>query len=251
MTRALIIDDEKPARLDLRAMLGAHPEIEVVGEASTVGTARELLARADYTLVFLDIQLLGGSGFDLVPHVRPGARVIFATAHNDHALRAFEVNALDYLLKPVKAERLARALERIARPPAPEAEVAGRPAPTHELGLDDIVHLNTGTTARFVRVADLGVIEAEENYSRVRLADGAGLLVRRTLKAWEDLLPPAHFMRVHRAAIVNLTRLAGYRRADLRAVTLQVHGVSAPVSVGRLYWPALKIRLPGTLVDSR
>src|SRR4051812_48452693 len=102
MPNALIIDDEPPARTVLRALLAAHAGTTIIGEAGTMRAARELLEEADYSLVFLDIQLRGGSGFDLVPLVRAGAAVIFVTAHDEHALRAFEVNAIDYLLKPVK-----------------------------------------------------------------------------------------------------------------------------------------------------
>src|SRR5688572_22135523 len=113
--RALLIDDEPPARIVLRTLLAPHP-VEIVGEAGTLRAARELLARHDYTLVFLDIQLRGGTGFDLVPAVRPGAEIVFVTAHDEHALRAFEVNALDYLLKPIKPERLAASITRLTSP---------------------------------------------------------------------------------------------------------------------------------------
>src|SRR3954464_12079964 len=99
VTRALLIEDEPAARTLLRRMLGKHPGITIVGEAGSITAARHLLERDHYELVFLDIQLDGGSGFDLVPHVRREARIIFVTAHDQHALRAFEVNALDYLTK--------------------------------------------------------------------------------------------------------------------------------------------------------
>jgi two-component system LytT family response regulator len=245
--RALLIDDEKTARTDLRAMLAAHPEIEVVGEAATVKAARALLASADYALVFLDIQLIGGSGFDLVPNVHAGAKIIFVTAHNEHAVRAFEVNALDYLLKPVKAERLARALTRVTLAP-PLDDEAPLPAPGLALRPDDIIHLSSGSSARFAPITDLSAIEAEENYSLVHLADSSSVLVRRSLKAWEEMLPPAHFMRVHRTVIVNLSRLTGYRRDAQKAISLQVHGLAKSMPVGRLYWPELKPRLPGAMV---
>ncbi len=247
MIRALLIDDEKTARTDMRAMLAAHPEIEIVGEAATVKSARALLAEADYGLVFLDIQIIGGSGFDLVPNVKPGAKIIFVTAFNEHAVRAFEVNALDYLLKPVKAERLARALTRL-EPPAGQDESA----PPAETGMalrpDDIIHLSSGSSARFAPIMDLSAIEAEENYSLVHLADGSSVLVRRSLKAWEEILPTTQFMRVHRAVIVNLTRLTGFRRDVQKSVLLQVHGLAKDLPVGRLYWPDLKPRLPGAMV---
>ena len=247
MIRALLIDDEKTARTDMRAMLAAHPEIEIVGEAATVKSARALLAEADYSLVFLDIQIIGGSGFDLVPNVKAGAKIIFVTAFNEHAVRAFEVNALDYLLKPVKAERLARALTRL-EPPAGQDDSA----PPAEAGMvlrpDDIIHLSSGSSARFAPIMDLSAIEAEENYSLVHLADGSSVLVRRSLKAWEEILPTTQFMRVHRAVIVNLARLTGFRRDVQKSVLLQVHGLAKDLPVGRLYWPDLKPRLPGTMV---
>ena len=239
MTRALLIDDEAPARADLRAMLAVHPEIKIVGEAATVKSARTLLANTACELVFLDIALIGGSGFDLVPFVRPDARIIFVTAHNEHALRAFEVNALDYLLKPVKAERLATALARIARP-APAVETS-----TPALRGDDIVHLHSAGQARFAPVADICLIEAQENYTLVHLADRTSFLVRRTLKTWEEILPATQFLRVHRTGIVNLARITGYRRDASRTLTLQVQHVNEPVAVGRLFWPELKARLPG------
>jgi len=258
MIRTLLIDDERNAREDLRGMLGAHPEIEIVGEAATVRSARELLAAADYGLVFLDIQLLGGSGFDLVPSVRPGARIIFVTAHNQHAIRAFEVNALDYLLKPVRAERLAQALVRLAPPAAVVSAAPGAAEPAADPGApapgglalrpDDIIHLSSGTAARFAPVTDLCAIEAEENYSLVHLADHSSILVRRSLKAWEEILPPTHFLRVHRTAIINLARLTGYRRDAQKSVQLTVHGVTNPIPVGRMFWADLRARLPGTMI---
>jgi two-component system LytT family response regulator len=243
MIRALLIDDEKTARTDMRAMLAAHPEIEIVGEAATVKSARALLADADYALVFLDIQIIGGSGFDLVPNVKAGAKIIFVTAFNEHAVRAFEVNALDYLLKPVKAERLASALTRVELPSTPETDVPAHPAGL-SLRLDDILQLHSGSSARFAAVSDLAAIESQENYSLVYLVDATTVLVRRSLKAWEDMLPAAQFLRVHRTTIVNLTRLSGYRRDAQKSVSLQIQGVSTPVPVGRLYWPVLRERLP-------
>ena len=247
MIRALLIDDEKTARMDLRAMLAAHPEIEIVGEAATVKSARALLAAENYALVFLDIQIVGGTGFDLVPNVRAGAKIIFVTAHNEHAVRAFEVNALDYLLKPVKAERLARALTRVQLPATKDAEAAAPPAGV-SLRADDIIHLSSGSTARFAPISDLGAIEAEENYSLVHLVDGSSVLVRRSLKAWEDMLPATQFMRVHRTVIVNLARLTGYRRDAQKAISLQVQGVAESMPVSRLYWGDLKPRLPGVML---
>jgi two-component system LytT family response regulator len=238
--RALIIDDEAPARAALRGLLRAHPAILPSGEADTLDQAAKRLAEGGYDLVFLDIQLRGGTGFDLVPFVQPGARIIFVTAFDAYAARAFEVNALDYLLKPVRPERLAEALRRIAGVPArPEPRT---PLPTLEP--DDVAHLKIDNgTARFVALRDIAAVEADENYTLVCLADGARLLVRRTLKTWEQTLPASHFVRVHRGTIVNLAR---YRRSDRESESttlLHLEGLRQPVTASYRYLAELRTRL--------
>jgi two-component system LytT family response regulator len=251
MPQALLIDDEATARADLRAKLAAHPEVVVLAEAATVRSARTLLARADYDLVFLDIQLVGGNAFDLVPDVRPGARIVFATAFDHYAVRAFEINALDYLLKPVEPARLAATLRRFAAGPAPAPDAAppdgttdaADPAPTTPLRPDDSVFLRSGPRARFVRVTDISVVAASDNYSEVHLADGSRLLLRRSLKVWEDLLPATHFMRVHRTLIANLARVTRYERDGDEHTLLFLQGFPDPVSASRHRWPELRDRL--------
>lgn len=239
---ALLIEDEATARADLRAKLAAHPGVTVLAEAATLRSARALLARPDYDLVFLDIQLIGGCAFDLVPDVRPGARIIFVTAYDAYALRAFEINALDYLLKPVAPVRLAEALGRLAAAAAPADEAAELP-PGPALRLDDTVFLRSGLRARFAPVADISVIAARDNYSEVRLADGAKVFLRKSLNAWEDTLPAAHFMRVHRTQIVNLARVTHYQRDGDEHTRLYVEGATEPVPASRSRWIALRQRL--------
>ncbi len=240
--RTLLVDDEVSVRTDLRTKLLAHPEVTVVGEAATVRTARALLAKAEYDLVFLDVQIIGGEGFDLVPDVRPEARVIFATAHDRYALRAFEINALDYLLKPVAPERLARSIDRLGVP-RPNESAETDAAPHGALRPDDTVYLRAGPRARFAPLADINLIAACDNYSEVILADGAKLLLRKTLKSWEDSLPPTHFMRVHRTQIVNLARVVRYERDPEEHTLLFLDGLPAPVPASRDRWPDLRVRL--------
>ena len=243
MPHALIIEDEATARADLRAKLAAHPDVTILAEAATLRSARPLLARPDYDLVFMDIQLVGGSAFDLVPDVRPGARIIFVTAYDNHALRAFEINALDYLLKPVSPARLAEALRRLAAAPTPAEEAAAELTPGPALRLDDTVYLRTGLRARFAPVADISLIAARDNYSEVHLADGARMFLRKSLKAWEDTLPATHFMRVHRTQIVNLARVTRYERDGDEHTRLFVAGVAEPVEASRYRWSELRARL--------
>jgi two-component system LytT family response regulator len=237
--RTLLIDDEAPTRAALRGLLRAHPEIAIVGEADTIAGGIELLGTADYELVLLDVHLLGGTGFDLAPHVRPEARIIFITASDQHAVRAFEVNALDYLMKPVRPQRLAAALGRLA-----PAAAAPRSAPAPALRPDDFVYLRIGNgTTRFVPLADIAAITASENYSETLLAGGPRLLVRRTMKSWEDTLPAAQFVRVHRGTIVNLARYRGADRPSYETTLLHLDGLSEPVRASFRYLPELRERL--------
>ncbi|HUR58247.1 MAG TPA: LytTR family DNA-binding domain-containing protein [Opitutaceae bacterium] len=245
MPNALLIDDEPLAREELRRLLEAHPEIVIVGEAATLPAARQSLQRDDYQVVFLDIQLSGGTGFDLVPDVRGAARIVFVTAYDRFALRAFEVNALDYLLKPVRPDRLASAVQRLLAP-VPDAPAPGGPAAESTPPLlrpDDCVYLKTDTKARMIPLAQISAIFSNENYSDVQLRTGERFLTRRTMKAWEDSLPATHFMRVHRQALVNLACIERQRRDTRETAELHVLGAREPVPVSRSYLGGLEARL--------
>jgi two-component system LytT family response regulator len=243
--RALLIDDETTARDDLRTKLVAHPAIAVVGEAATFNSARTLLARPDYDLAFLDVQLIGGNSFDLVPAVNPAARIIFVTAFDTYAVRAFEINALDYLLKPVVPARLAAALARlpVALATGDLGEPAADPPPSPPLRVDDTVFLRAGQRARFAPVMEISVISAHDNYSEVQLADGAKIFLRKSLKAWEDTLPATHFMRVHRTQIVNLARVTRYERDRDEHTLLTLEGATERIPASRDRWSDLRTRL--------
>lgn len=245
MLNALLIDDEPLAREELRRLLAVHAEISPIGEAATLPEARQLLQRDDYQVVFLDIQLSGGTGFDLVPDVQPAARIIFVTAYDRFALRAFEVNALDYLLKPVRPDRLAAAVQRLLTPgaeAAPNGSGPAEPVPAL-LQPDDCVYLKTDTRARLVPLAQISAIFSNENYSDVQLRTGERFLTRRTMKAWEDTLPATHFMRVHRQALVNLACIERQRRDTRETAELNVLGAREPVPVSRSYLGELEARL--------
>lgn len=235
MIRALLIEDEPNARLILRRMLAHYANIQVVGESGSLRGARSLLARGNYNLVFLDIRLADGSGFDLVPLVRRHARIIFVTAHDEHALRAFEVNALDYLTKPLASWRLAESLRRFTGQ-APELQ----PGAARPLADDDLALLPAGDHQRFASLRQIVLIEAHGNYSLVRLADGGREMVRRGLKAWVELLPAGTFLRVHRTAVVNLAHATGYRRNGPKSVSLHLSHLRRPVPVSREQWAAVQ-----------
>jgi len=186
---ALIVDDERLARVELRRLLAAHPEVAVVGEASSGAAALDEIARAAPDLLFLDVQMPGMTGFDLLERLDVVPQVIVTTAYDAYALKAFEVNALDYLVKPIAPERLAAALARL-RPPARRE-------------LLEQVFVRDGDRCWIVRLPEIFLFQSEGNYTRVHFR-AERPLVRRSLNALEERLDPHAFFRANRAEIFNL-----------------------------------------------
>ena len=228
--RAVIVDDERLARDRLRQLLAAHPEVDVVAEADGVSTAAAAIASMRPDVVFLDIEMRGANGFDLLSDA-PAFRTIFVTAFSDHAARAFDVDAVDYLLKPVTAERLARAIARVRR--------AGPPDAPASVALDDRIPLHDSRAMRFVRIGDIAAITADGPYTHVHVADGTRAMVQRTMEAWEGVLPPAVFRRIHRSAIANLDFVHGAQRLLTGGYRLEMRS-APPLVVSRRYAGALR-----------
>jgi DNA-binding LytR/AlgR family response regulator len=200
--RALLVDDEAPARSGLRFLLQAHPEVEVAGEASSAAEAVELTRTLDYDVVFLDVEMPGASGLETAPHIRerrePPA-VVFVTAHAEYAVDAFAVEAFDYLLKPVEPERLARVVERLRERSHENA------APV------DRVPVVAGGGTELLDPDQIHYVQAEGDYSRVHTYDRA-YLCTASLGDLEGRLGP-RFARIHRSYLVNLAKVGGVRRA--------------------------------------
>ncbi|WP_233582822.1 LytTR family DNA-binding domain-containing protein [Corallococcus sp. CA053C] len=182
-----------------------HPEVQVVGEADGVDAALAQLEALKPDLVFLDVQMPGEGGFELLARVpEPAFDVVFVTAYDGFALRAFEVNALDYLLKPVHPERLARTLAKLEPGRERAAEARAEGAARAKLMEDDLLFLEDGAKSRFVRVAQVVAVCGAGDYSEVVGADGRRTLSPRPLKEWETRLPEKSFARIHRSALVNV-----------------------------------------------
>jgi two-component system LytT family response regulator len=195
--RALIVDDEPLARRELRRLLAAIQGIEVVGEAGNIDDARARIEELAPGVVFLDIQMPGGSGFDLLAQLERVPRVIFTTAYDQYAVKAFDVNALDYLLKPIEPERLAAALRKL-QASAPMSSAGAAPgAPLEQLFVRD------GHRCWFVPLREVSVISAEGNYVRLRWGRERPLL-GRSLAALEQKLDPKRFFRANRRELINL-----------------------------------------------
>jgi len=209
--KALVIDDEPLARSELRRLLKRHPEIEIVGEACNADEAREAIRRHKPGLLFLDVQMPEENGFELLASLSSGVpAVIFTTAFDQHALRAFEFGALDYLVKPIEPERLQEALERAARMPADQTATADGDDAGDEVEPSDSplkpgekVFVRDGDRCWFVPVESIRGIEADGNHVRLWL-DGSEPYVHRTLAQLEHRLPEEMFFRASRSQIVNL-----------------------------------------------
>jgi two-component system LytT family response regulator len=201
--KTLIVDDERLARTELRRLLAAHDDVEIVGEAANADEAEDAIERLKPDLLFLDVQMPGGSGFDLLARLDAVPHVVFATAYDEYALDAFDVSALDYLVKPIEPERLEEALARVRdRHAVPQGAVrAEEPAPT--LTTDDQVFVKDGDRYWFVRLSTVRLFESEGNYTRIYF-DGGKPLVYRSLAYLEDRLDPASFFRASRQHILNL-----------------------------------------------
>jgi len=231
----LIVDDEAPARRELAFLLRAHPEVEVVAQVGKLAQAEFALRSLQPKIVFLDIHLLNENGFDLIPQLPPGTRVVFVTADDRSAVRAFRANALDYLLKPVDASALAEAVGRALGTVVPAEENQSG----ETLAGADRVLLRVDGTMRFVTANEIVSIEACGAYTRVHLADGTRPLVLRSLKAWLDMLAPENFLRVHRNALVNLARIDCVTAAGV----VELQGGVLRLEASRRELPALRARL--------
>jgi two-component system LytT family response regulator len=198
---ALVIDDSRLARAELRHLLQAFPDVEVVGEARHADEARAQIAALSPDLLFLDIHMPGQNGFELLASLEAAPHVIFTTAYDEYALRAFEANALDYLLKPVVEARLATALQKARARLAPPASA---PAPTPTLlTTQDQVFVKDGERCWFVRLADVKLFEINGSYTQIYF-DQHRPLIPRSLQHLEARLDPKVFFRVNRQQIINL-----------------------------------------------
>lgn len=204
--KALLVDDERLARAGLRRLLEAHHDLTVVGEAANADEAVSQIQRLHPDVVFLDVEMPGRSGLELLEELEDLPAVIFTTAYQEYAVRAFEVSALDYLLKPIDAERLEAALDKLRKLIKPREAGPGR---------RQRVFLREGERCWIVAVEEIRLLESEGNYTRVYFAENHPL-VYKSLNALEVTLDPAMFFRASRSHIVNLR--------DIQALEPQAEG---------------------------
>ena len=201
--RAIIIDDERLARAELRKLLQDFPEVEVIDEAANAEEGIAKIEAQNPDLIFLDIQMPGKTGFDMLSSLEKSPNVIFTTAYDEYALKAFEVNALDYLLKPVEPKRLADAIQKLhfieTKEPVGEGEHINRSMLTET----DQVFVKDGERCWFVKLSDIRLFESVGNYAKVFFGNNKPLILK-SLNALEERLDEKTFFRANRKHIINL-----------------------------------------------
>lgn len=201
---AIIIDDERLARSELRKMLAEYPEVEILGEAANADEALNMIPDLNPDLIFLDIQMPAKTGFELLEELDKVPAVIFTTAFNDFAIRAFEVNALDYLLKPIDPKRLSDAIQKLLLLDDREINpLEGRNEFRHLLTESDQVFVKDGEKCWFVKLAEIRLFESVGNYARVFFGTNKPLILK-SLNSLEERLDTKTFFRANRKHIVNL-----------------------------------------------
>jgi len=201
--RAIIIDDERLARTELRKLLQDFPEVEVIDEAANADEGINKIDSLQPDLVFLDIQMPGKTGFDMLAQLERAPHVIFTTAYDEYALKAFEVNALDYLLKPIEPKRLADAMQKLHVAETKENHIIPENFNQSILTEADQVFVKDGERCWFVKLSDIRLFESVGNYAKVFFATNKPLILK-SLNALEERLDPKTFFRANRKHIVNL-----------------------------------------------
>lgn len=237
MLRVLIVDDEHLARQAMRRLLANHSRVEIVGEAKGMADALQAIARTAPQLVFLDIELGGADGFDLLATLERPPMIVFVTAYAEYAVEAFAVNAIDYLLKPVEPERLAESIARAERELA-----SGAPPSSAAQG---VIALKTRKRTVLARPDEIVALRADGDFTHVFVADQPALMMWRTLAHFEDLLPSPPFLLLSRSLIVNRDRLRRVETLSRESTRILMEGMAEPLSLGRTASARLRESLGG------
>jgi two-component system LytT family response regulator len=241
MITALVVDDEPRAVTRLAEMLEASGAVDVIGTAASVADAERFLTGRVPDVVFLDIDMPGRLGVDLVASIPPGTKLVFVTAHEGHAVDAFRHGAVDYVLKPFDEERLAITLGRLAAaspsasPPSAATPESSSVVSGAGMSIGSVrLTFDAGRRAELVPLEEVAWIEAVQNYTRVQAADRLPAVVRRTLQEWDDLLgPESGFHRLGRSLIIRLPALRSTQWQSRDQTLLFFTGVAEPLPIGR------------------
>lgn len=233
---AVIIDDERLARVSLFKEISRFNEIDIIGEASSIQTAVRVIEKLNPDILFLDIQLSDGSGFDLLDKIEYKGKIVFVTAFDEYATRAFEINALDYLMKPVSHERVEKVIKRLT-----EGSQTANYNKAGGFRYDDRIMIEQKKSIHFIRLDSLVCIKAERDYTLLTDSTGKDYLVLENIGEWQKKLPDEHFARIHRNTIINFNYI---EKAEKYGYTAQIFlkNIHDPINVSRGYYKLIKAR---------
>lgn len=226
MLRVMIVDDEALARQGLRAELERHPGVEICGEAENMERALLLVPGLKPDALFLDVRMPCGDGFELLKKLAAPPPAVFVTAHNEYAVRAFEVDAVDYLLKPVRPKRLAQAVARLKNALGQEGE-----APAY--GEADRICFRTPERTVVAAAEDVIALEADGDFTRVSVEGQHPILICQSLGTYERILPGPSLVRLDRSLMVNITRVESIEVNPARGARLALRGLGTSIEIGR------------------
>ncbi len=245
MLKVVVIDDEAASRKALTRLIARHATLHLVGQAHSAASGAALIARLRPDAVFLDVQMAGLYGFRRLAQLPAAPRIVFVTAHAAYAMHAFDVEAVDFLLKPVQPERFARAVRRLLQlgPIHPATDAPARALAADPARPTLAVPIARGT--QIVPIDDILAIHADGDDSRMRLAGGAACLVRRSIGGLAPLLPKPPFLRLDRSLIVHTGRIAGIQTVSRDRTLVTLDGATTPLALGRTGAAALRQHLHG------
>jgi len=237
--KTFIIEDDPSSMILLKEFLKDFSHVNVIGEANTIKEAEELVKKnTEAELVFLDIDLHGVNALDIVKYLKPKTKILFITAHPEFAVKAFEYNTIDYIIKPISFDRLKTALSRIS---GLEPEVKSEKDPlSGRFSINNMVLMNINGELKFIKIKDINYIEAKGNYTTISMSDGTSFNTYGLIKVWEDKLPQDDFFRIHRSTIVNLNNIARIEKGTYDTGIMHLVGVDQPFEISRNYFSQMK-----------
>jgi two-component system LytT family response regulator len=236
--RTVLVDDVEVMLITLKKVLAQFPNIDIVGEASTFDEARDVINSFKPDLVLLDIDLNGLTSIDLIGELNCTPKIIFITSHENFAVKAFELNAVDYIIKPISTKRISAAIEKISKPNEKKSE--GTLDNDEIFQFDQVILLNFDNKMTFIKVNDINFIEAYGNYTKVNMIDGKISITYSSIKNWYAKLPKDIFLQIHRSTIINLLKVKKIEKWTNDTGRLHLNDVDKPFEISRKHFFHIK-----------
>jgi two-component system LytT family response regulator len=257
--KALIVDDDLQFRKLLNILLKKFPEINVVGEAASLRAAVDLINSKKPDSIFLDVCLKNESGFDLINKINKDTKIVFVSAYDEYALKAFEIDALDYLKKPLEKDRLALTVKRLlkekpgngddadlktpkSKGDSQHPEMKNRNGSNKRFSFDDRILISGDGISRFIKISSILCITAEKDYSYIYAVGEKKHIVLKSMVEWEERLPSKYFVRIHRSTIINLEYVERVEKWFNYSYHVYSQGLAQPLTMSRRYAAKLKQR---------